>query len=205
IRAGKDVICEKPTLTIAEGRALAETVKKHKAVFQTSTEDRSLECYHRMAQVVRNGLLGKIERVEVELPSGTRYEDEEEAPVPPGLDYDLWLGPAPRAPYTPNRTEKMRWRHISDYSGGILTDWGPHQLDTVQWALDVERTGPVEIEGRGEANFKSTYDTFVEYDVTYRYASGIEVHVKSGGTGLRFIGNDGWIGNPRFAAACEAS
>jgi myo-inositol 2-dehydrogenase/D-chiro-inositol 1-dehydrogenase len=205
MRAGKDVICEKPTLTIEEGRILSDTVAKHRAVFQTSTEDRSLECYHRMAQVVRAGLIGDVRKVAVELPAGTRYPHEEPIAVPPGFDYELWLGPAPAVPLTANRTEHMHWRHVFDYSGGILTDWGMHQLDTVQWALDVERTGPVEIEGRGVVNEGSMYDTYVEYEVKLRYASGVEVEVRSGGTSLRFEGTRGWIGNPHFAAPCTAS
>ncbi|MBI4600814.1 MAG: Gfo/Idh/MocA family oxidoreductase [Planctomycetes bacterium] len=205
VRAGKDVICEKPTLTIREGRVLCEAVKRHKAVYQTSTEDRSLPCYHAMAQVVRNGLIGKVATVRVQLPAGERYPNEAPAPVPEGLDYDLWLGPAREAPYTPSRTERQHWRNCRDYSGGKLTDWGMHQLDTVQWALDVERTGPVEVEGKGTVNAGSTYDTFIDYDVTYRYSSGVEVHVRSGGTGLRFEGEKGWVGNPSFAAPLEAS
>ena len=82
IDAGKDVICEKPTLRIDEGRFLADLVKRRGTVFQTSTEDRSLFNYHRMAELVRNGLIGKVERVEVQLPAGTRYPHEEEVPVP---------------------------------------------------------------------------------------------------------------------------
>ncbi len=205
LRAGKDVICEKPTLTIAEGRILSDLVAKRRAVFQTSTEDRSLHCYHRMAQIVRNGLIGKVRTVRVRLPDGTRYPDEKPAPVPEGLDYDLWLGPAPEAPYTPNRLEKMHWRHIFDYSGGILTDWGLHQLDTVQWALDTERTGPVEVEGEGTVNEDSLFNTFVTYTLRYKYASGVVLHVENGGTGMRFEGDDGWVGNAQFAGPVEAS
>jgi len=205
MRAGKDVICEKPTLTIREGQILTSIVKKRKAVFQTSTEDRSLPCYHHMAGVVRNGLIGKVRRVEVELPAGQNFPNEQAVKVPAGLDWDLWLGPAPLAPYTKSRTERQHWRHVWDYSGGKFSDWGMHQLDTVQWALDKERTGPVEVEGSGTVNPGSMYNTFVTYEVRWRYADGVEVHVKSGGTSLRFIGEKGWIGNPRFAARCTAS
>ncbi len=205
IRAGKDVICEKPTLTIEEGRFLVKTVRSHRAVFQTSTEDRSLPCYHRMAEIVRNGLIGKVRLVQVKLPSGIPFPNEKPAPVPEDLDYDMWLGPAPYAPYTPNRTKPGYWREIRDYSGGQITDWGAHQLDTVQWALDVEHTGPVEVEGRGKVDKGSMYNTFIEYDVKLRYANGVVVHVQSGGTSLRFIGSEGWVGNRHFAAPLEAS
>lgn len=205
IRAGKDVICEKPTLTVEEGRILSDTVKSHKAVFQMSTEDRSMPCYHHMAQVVRNGLIGDVKAVRVQLPAGQRFPNEDPLPVPKGLHYDLWLGPAPYAPYTANRTKPQHWRHIWDYSGGKFSDWGMHQLDTVQWALDVERTGPVEVAGEGTVNEGSMYNTFIEYKVRYRYATGVEVHVASGGTGLRFEGTDGWIGNKRFGGRVESS
>jgi len=80
-----------------------------------------------------------------------------------------------------------------------------HQLDTVQWALDTERTGPVEVEGSGTVNEGSMYNTFVTYELTYKYANGVRVYVKSGGTGLRFEGRDGWVGNSRFAAPVQAS
>ncbi|MBN1421683.1 MAG: Gfo/Idh/MocA family oxidoreductase [Planctomycetes bacterium] len=205
MREGKDVICEKPTYSIEEGRILADTVKARRAVYQTSTEDRSMPCYHRMAQIVRNGRIGKVRSVQVRLPSGNRFPDEEAIPVPKGLDYDLWLGPAPFAPYTANRTELNHWRQIRDYSGGLLTDWGMHQLDTVQWALDKERTGPVEVEGTGEANLRGQYNTFSEYDLTYRYADGIELRIRSGGTSIRIEGTDGWVGNEAFAAPIQAS
>ncbi len=205
IEQGKDVICEKPTLTIEEGRLVADAVKKKKAVFQTSTEDRSYKCYHHMAEAVRNGLIGEVKEVDVRLPNGTNYPHEQPSKPPKDLNYDLWLGPAPDAPFTKNRTEKMHWRHIWDYSGGILTDWGMHQLDTVQWGLDTERTGPVEVEGSGTINEGSMYNTFIKYDVTLKYANGIKVRIRSGGTAMRFIGTKGWVGNGRFAGPLEAS
>ena len=204
VRAGKDVICEKPTLTIAEGQALCREVRRHKAVFQTATEDRSIPCYHRMARAVREGAIGKVTRVEVTLPAGQRFPNEDAAPVPAGLDWDLWLGPAPYVPYTPGRTEAQHWRHVWDYSGGKFSDWGMHQLDTVQLALDRERDGPVKVAGRGTVNPGSVYGTFIDYDLTYTYADGVEVHVASGGTGLMFHGTEGRIGNKVWRGPLEA-
>jgi len=141
VRAGKDVICEKPTFSIAEGRVLADTVKRYGAVFQTSTEDRSINLYHRMAELVRNGRLGKLQKIFVQLPAGPGGPgDPRSKPVPEGFDYDMWLGPAPFKPYRTG-LHMFHWRWNRDYSGGQLTDWGAHQLDTVQWANDTERTG----------------------------------------------------------------
>jgi predicted dehydrogenase len=205
LRAGKDVQCEKPTLTIAEGRLLADTVKARKAVFQTSTEDRSMRVYHRLAELVRNGRIGKLKTIRVKLPAGNRWPTGQRALVPDDLDYDLWLGPAPEAPYTYNVTEPMRWRQIWDYSGGLLTDWGAHQLDTAQWANDTENTGPVSVEGKGTFNEGSIYNTAINYKLKYTYANGVEMHVESGGTSLRFEGTDGWVGNSGWARPPQAS
>ena len=205
IRAGKDVICEKPTLTIAEGRVLADTVNRYGAVFQTSTEDRSIEIYHRMATLVRNGLIGKLRRVYVQLPEGPPEPgDPTPKPVPDGFDWDMWLGPAPWKPYR-DGLHLQTWRGTSDYSGGDLTDWGAHQLDTVQLAADTEHTGPVEIEGTGRRHDGGLYDVFYEFHVKYRYANGVELFVDSGGTGLKFEGTDGWVGNAKWRAPLEAS
>nr|MCS5627695.1 Gfo/Idh/MocA family oxidoreductase [Planctomycetota bacterium] len=205
LRAGKDVICEKPTLTIEEGRILTDTVNKHKKVFQTSTEDRSLACYLQMAQVIRNGLIGKIRKVEVELPTGNRFPTMKAVAPPKDLDWDMWIGPAPKIAYSPDRPEREHWRNCFDHSGGKLTDWGMHQLDTVQWALDRESSGPSEVYGVGTINEGSVYNTFMDYDINYRYDDGVHLHVKSGGTGMRFEGTDGWVSNSSFNRPMEAS
>ena len=205
IQAGKDVICEKPTRTIAEGRQLVETVQRFGKVYQTSTEDRSLQVYHRMAELVRNGRIGKLQRIYVKLPAGPGGPgDPTPQPVPPGFDWDLWLGPAPWVPYCAGRTHwNFRW--ITDYSGGMLTDWGAHCLDTAQWGNDTERTGPVEIEGTGKCYPQGLYDTYYEYHVRYVYASGVELFVDSGGVGVRFEGSEGWVGNDGWIGRLEAS
>jgi predicted dehydrogenase len=205
LRAGKDVICEKPTGSIEQGRIVANLVKERRAVFQTSTEDRSLSNYHRMAEIVRNGRIGKLKAIRIKLPAGNRWPSEAPAPVPEDLDYDLWLGPAPEAPFTPLRTEPMRWRQIWDYSGGLLTDWGAHQVDTAQWGNDTENSGPLEVEGEGSVNDGSMYNTFVDYKLRYRYANGVEMFIESGGTSLRFEGADGWVGNAGWDQTLEAS
>ena len=205
IRAGKDVICEKPTLTVREGRFLADTVRRYKAVFQTSTEDRSLTVYHRMAELVRNGRIGKLERIFVKLPGGPGQPGlATPEPVPQGFDYEMWLGPAPWAPYCPARTHyNFRW--ITDYSGGNLTDWGAHLIDTAQWANDTERTGPVEVEGTGKRHPDGLWDTCYEFHLRYKYAGGVEMIVDSGSVALRFEGSDGWVGNDGWIGRLQAS
>lgn len=205
LRAGKDVQCEKPTLTIDEGQVLIKVVRDTKRVFQTSTEDRSVPVYHRMAELVRNGRIGTLKRIEVLLPPNPKGPgDPIPQPVPEGLDWDLWLGPAPFAPYTKDRVHwNFRW--ISDYSGGIICDWGTHFFDTAQWANDTERSGPVEIEGTGTFWEGGLFDALKDYDVTYRYANGVEMNCKPGEPGIKFIGTEGWIGNRGWRAPLEAS
>jgi predicted dehydrogenase len=205
LRSGKDVQCEKPTYTIDEGKVLVDEVRKHKKVFQTSTEDRSLRIYMRMVELVRNGRIGKLERVEVILPKHPEFAgDPTPQPVPAELDYDLWLGPAPEAPYTKDRVHyTFRW--IQDYSGGIICDWGTHLFDTAQYAVDAERSGPVEIEGTGTYWDEGLFDTVKEYDVTYGYANGVVMTCRPGTPSIKFIGSDGWVGNEDWVAPVQAS
>jgi len=205
IQAGKDVQCEKPTLTINEGKLLIQAVRNHKKVFQTSTEDRAVPEYHRMAELVRNGRIGKLQRIEVILPQQPQLPgDPTPQPVPKELDYEMWLGPAPFAPYTRDRVH-FNFRWIWDYSGGIICDWGAHLFDTAQWANDTERSGPVEVEGTGTHWTGGLYNTVKDYDITYRYANGVVMTCKPGEPSLKFIGTDGWVGNTGWRAPVQAS
>jgi predicted dehydrogenase len=203
-KAGKDVECEKPTLTVEEGRILCETMRRYNRVFQWSTEDRSVDVYHRMCELVRNGRIGKVHTVRVELPSGPNTPgDPTPMPVPDGFDYDMWLGPAPYAPYTKDRIHwNFRWIH--DYSGGMLTDWGAHLLDGAQWGNDSEHTGPVEVEGKGEFWRDGLYNSAKEFEIEYKYADGVRLIVTSGTPSLRFEGSEGWIGNRGWRAKLQA-
>jgi len=205
VRAGKDVQCEKPTLTIDEGKILIQAVRETRRVFQTGTEDRSLPLYHRMAELVRNGRIGILKRIEVLLPPNPKVPgDPTPQPVPDGFDWDLWLGPAPFSPYTKDRAHwNFRW--ISDYSGGIICDWGTHFFDTAQWANDTERSGPIEVEGTGTFWSGGLFDSPKEYDVTFRYANGVVMTCRPGQPGIKFIGTDGWVGNRGWRGPLEAS
>jgi predicted dehydrogenase len=205
LRSGKDVQCEKPTLTIDEGKILIREVRKHNKVFQTSTEDRAIPVYHRMAELVRNGRIGKLEKIEVILPKQPKGPgNPAPQPVPSELDYDMWLGPAPEAPYTKDRVH-FNFRWIWDYSGGIICDWGAHLFDTAQWANDTERSGPVEIDGKGTHWEGGLYDTVKDYDVSYRYENGVVMTCTSGNPSLKFIGSKGWVGNFGWRAELQAS
>ena len=204
-KAGKDVECEKPTLTVAEGRALVETMKRYGRVFQWSTEDRSVYEYHRMCELVRNGRIGEVHTVHVELPSGPHNpSDPTPLPVPDGLDYEMWLGPARWAPYTKDKIH-YHWRWIQAYSGGQLADWGAHLLDGALWGNNTEHTGPVEVEGKGVFCKGGLYDTAKEYRIEYKYDNGVKLIVTSGTPSLRFEGSEGWIGNRGWRAPLQAS
>ena len=161
--------------------------------------------YHRMAELVRNGRIGKLQKIEVILPKQpTVPGDPTPQPVPAELDYEMWLGPAPYAPYTKDRVH-FNFRWIWDYSGGIICDWGAHLFDTAQWANDTERSGPIEVEGKGTHWEGGLYNTVKDYDVTYRYANGVIMTCVPGNPSIKFIGTDGWVGNRGWRGPLEAS
>lgn len=204
-RAGKDVFCEKPTLTVEEGQVLREVMGKTGVIYQGGIEDRSVKIYHRMAELVRNGAIGKLEFIRVALPPGDLFPMEAPSPVPDGLDYDLWLGPAPQAPYIPSRLDPQGWRNNFDYSGGKLTDWGAHLIDTAQVAMGLAHSGPVQVDGKGEFPKGALSNTALHYEIRYQYGNGVEMLVKSDGTGIGFYGSDGWVKSRAWRKPVEAS
>jgi predicted dehydrogenase len=205
LAAGKHVFCEKPTLTIAEGRELAEAVRRSGRVFATGLEDRAVIQYHLLAEAVRNGAIGELRHIEIGLPEKPVFPREDPAPVPPDLHYELWLGPAPFRPYSPSLTNGQVWRQIRDFSGGSLTDWGAHLVDTAQVANFSEESGPVAVEGSGEIAPDSLNSVPHTYRLAYRYANGVTMNVASTGVALRFEGTAGWVGNKGWEGRLEGS
>jgi predicted dehydrogenase len=205
LQAGKHVFCEKPTLTIAEGRALADAVQKSGRVFATGLEDRAVIYYHKIAEAVRNGAIGQLERIKVGLLEKPVFPKEEPAPVPADLHYELWLGPAPFRPYTPSLTQAQVWRQIRDFSGGSLTDWGAHLVDTAQVANFAENTTPIAVEGTGEIAANSVNTVPHRYTLHYTYANGVKLEVTAGKVFIRCEGTQGWVGNTGWAGPLEAS
>ena len=197
-RAGKDIYAEKPlAFSIPEGRAIVEAVERYGTVWQTGSWQRSQQHFRYACELVRNGLIGKVTRVEIGLPAtnGIHGTDTTPCDPPEGFDYDLWLGPAPYRPYCPTRCHwNFRW--ISDYAGGQLTDWAGHHCDIANWAMDKEHTAPVEIEGRGEWPLArdGLFDTVENYAFTCRFEDGLvyDISAKHPG-GAKFIGEDGWV------------
>ena len=145
-QAGKDVYCEKPlTLFIAEGRKMVEVAREHKRIVQTGSQQRSDDRFRQACEHVRNGHLGKLEKVLVGLPgSNFNSKPAPDSDPPPELDYDMWLGPAPLRPYNVNRVH-YKFRFFWDYSGGQMTNFGAHHIDIAQWGLGMDESGPVEI------------------------------------------------------------
>ncbi len=194
IRNGKDVYVEKPlTLTIAEGRILSDDVARYSRILQVGSQQRSSFQYRRACELVRNGRLGKIKTVRLGLPAGRAMNPIAPQPIPPELNYDMWLGQAPYEPYFADRVHyNFRW--IFDYSGGQTTNFGAHDLDIVQWGLNHDDSGPVEVQGKGEFPVDGPYNTPLKVDVHAKYADGVEVFVGSGPSTVRFEGENGWIG-----------
>jgi myo-inositol 2-dehydrogenase / D-chiro-inositol 1-dehydrogenase len=213
-RAGKDIALEKPiSLSVPEGRAICDAVKKHGRIFRTDTEVRAEESFHRICQTARSGRLGKITRVLAGVPKDPPplAEVPPPMPVPPELDYPMWLGSAPEKPYTMQRVHFPKggldyggnnpgWMHVRDTSLGVILNWGTHIIDIVGWGLGTERTGPVEVEGKGRFG-TGLWDILQEFEVRYRYSSGVEVLYSNAGRAfVRFEGTDGWIEHTWFQA-----
>jgi len=195
VRAGKDVFCEKPlTLAIAEGRVLADEVKRYGRVFQTGSQQRSGSEFRFACELVRNGRIGKLHTMKVGIPGNNRTcpPTWEAEPVPEGFDYDMWLGPAPWEPYTEQRCH-YQFRFILDYSGGQMTNWGAHYLDIAQWGNGADDTGPVEIVGRGDFPRTGLFTTAKTAEIEYTYANGVKLLLKTGGGNTRFEGIEGWV------------
>jgi len=194
IRAGKAAYVEKPlTLTIHQGRVLADIVRRYRGILQVGSQQRCDEKFIRACELVRNGRIGQLERVRVDIPtrSGSSAPWSPQA-VPPELDYEMWLGPAPWAPYHPDRCH-YKFRFVTDYSGGDVTNWGAHQLDIAQWGIGADQSGPLEVEGHGKRNATGLHDVFYDVHVDFIYAGGVRVELRSEGNGVRFIGSEGWV------------
>jgi predicted dehydrogenase len=206
VRSGKDVYCEKPlSNTIAEGRALADAVKRHGAVFQHGTQLHSSGGVRHACELVRNGRIGKLHTIVIGSPPGGATGLHAPHPVPNNIDYDLWLGPAPVAPYHPPVVNSRGWYFISDYSkSGWIAGFGVHDIDIAQWGMGLERSGPVEIEGKGIFPADGLYDTVLTYELEYRYANGVKLIMTDTGKnrhGVRFVGTEGWV---YTRGGCEA-
>ncbi len=202
-KQGKDIYGEKPLAkTIAEQQAIVKAVRKHGRIWQTGSWQRSSGSFHKAAEIVRNGLIGKVTRVEVGLPSGhTDFGKDKEqttATKPPReLDYNKWIGPSKMVPYVPCQVH-LNWRWNYNTGGGQLMDWVGHHCDIAHWGLGFDNNGPYEVEGHGEFPPKDAlWNTCTKYRVELKYPEGIEM-VMAGGYdeikgGTKWIGTEGWV------------
>jgi predicted dehydrogenase len=198
-RAGKDVYCQKPmSLTVHDGQQMIKAVREHQRILQVGSQYRSNAVVRRVAELVRNGRIGKVQRaIAIVNDSGPGPGPGwQPMPVPDGFDYDSWLGPAPQAPYHIDRC-LYRFRFHLDYSGGQVTNTGHHANDIVQWVLGLDGTEPVEYEDLGSVwpPAGHLYTTAMKTAFRARHANGIELicQTQDPGFGARFEGTDGWV------------
>ncbi|SIO24679.1 Predicted dehydrogenase [Singulisphaera sp. GP187] len=196
LRAGKDVYCEKPmTLTIDEGKALVKAASSTDRLVQVGTQQRSDPRFRLACELVRNGRIGPIRRVETRVGSNPKHKPLSPSTPPDGLDWNFWLGQAPAVPYIKERCHyDFRWWY--EYSGGKLTDWGAHHNDIAQWGLDADGTGPIAVEATN-SEVGTSPDSFacpVDFNVTYTYVTGANLICSAKGkNGVLFVGELGWI------------
>jgi len=202
-RQKKDVYGEKPLArTIAEQQAIVKAVQKHKRIWQTGSWQRSRDNFHKAAEIVRNGLIGKVTRVEVGLPAGhvdfKKTADKMQVSTPPPeLDYNRWIGPSQMMPYIEGRVH-MNWRWNYNTGGGQLLDWIGHHGDIAHWGLGFDNTGPTEVEGQGEfPPVTDVWNTATKYRATLQYPKEITMVIAGGHSdirsGTKWIGTDGWV------------
>lgn len=199
-KAGKDIYCEKPlSLTVSDGRAMVKAVRKYKRVLQTGSHYRSSPENRLGCELVRNGRIGQVKRIFTQVAEINAVDPGpgwQPTPVPEGFDYDLWLGPAPWAPYHKDRCF-YRFRFNLDYSGGQVTNFGAHSNDIAQWALGMDHSGPIEFEDLGSEwpPKGCLYNTATKTAFRALYANGVELICKTDqpGFGVRIEGTEGWI------------
>jgi predicted dehydrogenase len=199
--AGKDIYLQKPTsLTIKEGRQLADVIKKTGRILQVGTQQRSWKQFKRAAELVRNGRIGKLHTVRVGLPGDPAGPMVQEMQVPKNLNYDMWLGSTPYIPYNELRVhpqvgyDRPGWLRMEQFGAGMITGWGQHHFDSAAWGMDTELTGPVSIEAVAEFPKSGVWDVHGDFMAKAEYANGITMFTSGNyPNGIRFEGSEGWI------------
>jgi len=206
VQSGKDVYVEKPlSVSMQQNLALRDACHRYGAVFQYGTQQRSSNHIRFACELVRNGRIGKLQSVEVHSPASGQGGSTTPIAVPDGFDYDLWLGPAPEAPYTKDRcTSNGSW-FVSDYALGFIAGWGAHPLDVAVWGMgDTWDAVPVEYEGDGVFPTEGLYDTATSWTVRGKYAGGADFLFKGPGGNLTiFTGDKGKVSVSRGSLETE--
>lgn len=215
-KAKKHFAIEKPlSLTVQQGRQLADAVKEYGIIARIDSEFRSVRNQNIGVELVRNGYLGDLKRIEITFPSDpTPVTTQPDMPVPAGLNYDMWLGPAPFVPYTQmrvhdlNQTSKRpNWMRIDTYAQGMIANWGAHYFDLAQWANNSENSGPIEVHGTGVFP-KSIWNTMINFKVSYKYANGLELTCEQTPTSIpsiKYIGSKEWVKIDGFPGKATSS
>ncbi len=214
MRAGKDVYCEKPlTLTINEGKQIRKVLQETKRVFQVGTQQRSEMglLFLKAVAMVKDGRIGKVQKVICDIGGAPGASDIPEVDVPAELNWDMWLGQAPMVKYRskasggkyPHARTHYEFRWWYEYSGGKMTDWGAHHVDIASWALGIDESGPMTVEGvaKHPCEFKDghplrddCYNAATSFDVTVMCPGDVEMHIVSeskDGNGILFEGTEG--------------
>jgi predicted dehydrogenase len=212
--AGKDIYVQKPlSMTLVEGRAVSDTVRAQKRAFQIGSQQRSSSQFRIACELVRNSRIGKLHTVKIGLPVDPSGGSTQEMPVPPNLNYEMWLGCTSKEPYTEDRvhpqnsiSDRPGWLRIDTYCLGMITGWGSHHVDIAHWGMGTELTGPIEIEGRAEFPKTGLWNVHGPYHIEAKYATGVTMIIDNNFTnGVRFEGDGGWIFVSRGGAKATAS
>jgi predicted dehydrogenase len=200
-KAGKDIHVQKPlTNSIVDGRKLVKAVRDNSVVLQVGSQQRSDARFRLACELIRDGVLGKLSTIEVVVPSDSGTADAAPGAVPKTLNYDMWLGPAPLAPYCEARVHSQSeygrpgWLQIEPYCRGMVTGWGSHMYDIAQWALGCDKDGgPVDVMAIAEFPDRGLYNVHTGYIAEANYANGVKMISHDGSPGVKFIGENGWI------------
>ncbi len=211
---GKHVYLQKPTsLTIAEGRMLADVVKKKGTILQQGTQQRAMPQFRIAAELVRNGRIGKLHTVKIGLPGDPSGPVAPEMPIPKNLNYDMWLGSTPEVYYTEMRvhpqnsmSDRPGWLRCEQFGAGMITGWGQHHFDSAAWGMDTEYTGPIAINAMATFPKSGLWDVHGDFLAVAEYKNGI-TQLTSGAypNGIRYEGSEGWIFVTRGAYTASAS
>jgi predicted dehydrogenase len=200
-RAKKHIYMQKPaSLTISEGRMVSDIVQKSGVKFQIGSQQRSSEQFRYAAELVRNGRIGQLKTVYVGLPGDPSGDEEPEMPIPPNLNYDMWLASTPYVYYTEKRVhpqegyDRPGWLRCEQFGAGMITGWGSHHIDSAHWGMGMEKSGPVEVWGHAEFPKSGLWDVHGIFKTEALYDNGVKMVVSNElPNGIKFEGSDGWI------------
>lgn len=207
--AGKDVFCQKPTtLTIAEGRMLADIAKEKGTIVQICTQHRTFAYNQTACELVRNGRIGKLHTVKINIGGESPGPDAEKMPVPENLNYNMWLGSTPEIFYDERRVHPQTgygrpgWMKVHQFGAGGMTNTGQHYIDVAAWAMNTEYTGPISIEAVGKFPRSGMYDVPSEYLIKAVYENDLTLYMSSMYKGaIRYEGTEGWINTQPLEAS----